>query len=289
MTSQILFGLVSMLLWAISDIIAASAVRKSGTGRVLFYSQLFSVVFALIAAPAFLGAEAARIDAVSILLLSLCGLLNAGGFLFFYRALERGKISIAVPLGYGWSIVTAVLSVAFLAERPSRALLFGSVLVVLGGVISELKLFGHRSQGHQPFSDKGTYQVVLSVLLWGVCYALFDSVSSRTGSWFLPVLILRLVSLTVMVPFLFRPDKKELRKGILVGTALIGLFELGATLSYSVGISIGYSSVVAPIAAGAPAIVVAYSLVFLKEKVSRTQLAGIMLVLLGLIIAAFAA
>jgi bacterial/archaeal transporter family protein len=65
----------------------------------------------------------------------LAGACLAIGSLFFYLALGAGQAVIVVPLTASYPVITVLLSMAFLGERPSPAQWIGLALVVAGALL----------------------------------------------------------------------------------------------------------------------------------------------------------
>lgn len=62
---------------------------------------------------------------------AVTGIVGAGGLIAFYLAIERGKVSVVVPLVGGlYPVLTVVLSVLFLGERLSALQVAGIVCAV---------------------------------------------------------------------------------------------------------------------------------------------------------------
>lgn len=57
------------------------------------------------------------------------------GLLFYYLALEKGQVSVVVPLTATYPLVSVLLGYVVLGERPSAAQLVGAALVVVGMVL----------------------------------------------------------------------------------------------------------------------------------------------------------
>jgi len=55
------------------------------------------------------------------------------GLLFYYLALQKGQVSVVVPLTATYPIVSVLLSYAVLNEKPSLSQWIGIILVVAGG------------------------------------------------------------------------------------------------------------------------------------------------------------
>ena len=60
------------------------------------------------------------------------GVIGAGAYLCFYRALAGGPISIVTPIVSGYAAVTVLLAVLILGEPMTPALYVGAALVVVG-------------------------------------------------------------------------------------------------------------------------------------------------------------
>lgn len=60
------------------------------------------------------------------------GAALALGLLFYYFALERGQVSVIVPLTSIYPVVSVLLGLGLLKERPSLSQWLGIVLVVAG-------------------------------------------------------------------------------------------------------------------------------------------------------------
>jgi uncharacterized membrane protein len=63
------------------------------------------------------------------------GITLALGLLSYYLALSRGQASIVVPLTAAYPAVAAILSFAFLKERPTTLQWAGVIFVICGAVL----------------------------------------------------------------------------------------------------------------------------------------------------------
>lgn len=286
---QILFGIGAMLLWALADIFAIFAIKGAGNRKALIYSQAvsasLSIILFLALRPEF------SLSSKEAFLFLLCSCLNGAGFFFFYRAIETDKASLAFPLAYSWSVIAAILSIIFLGERPAPLVFAGALLVFFGGVFSELR-GGGLKKAALALSNS---QVFLSAILWGIAYAIFTPLEKVAGA--IPsTFLLRTLSFPAILLLLFvafpkkapQNSRKALSPGAYFLFLGVGLFELLAALSYTFGIESGETSIVAPLSAGAPAIIVLFSIFALKERLSKSQVAGIAMVLVGTFLASLA-
>jgi bacterial/archaeal transporter family protein len=98
-----------------------------------------TVTSALLAIPLFLIFVTRSKDEPVLSFVNAFGVLSGAalaiGLLFYYLALERGQVSIVVPLTATYPIVSVLLGVAILGERPSLSQMFGIVLTIVGIVL----------------------------------------------------------------------------------------------------------------------------------------------------------
>jgi transporter family protein len=75
------------------------------------------------------------VDRSGVLAAVATGVCGLGGAYFFLLALERGKASVIVPFTSLYPLVTLVLSVLLLRERPSLSNLLGIALAIAAVVL----------------------------------------------------------------------------------------------------------------------------------------------------------
>ncbi|NCS32019.1 EamA family transporter [bacterium] len=68
---------------------------------------------------------------------------------------------------------------------------------------------------------------------------------------------------------------------------MVGIMEAVGVLSTSFGVSIGDSIIVAPIASALTIVTISLAMIFLKERVTKTQGMGIVITVIGIILTAF--
>ena len=68
---------------------------------------------------------------------------------------------------------------------------------------------------------------------------------------------------------------------------VVGLLEAMGILSVSFGLSVGDSIIIAPIASALTLVTVGLAMIFLKEKISRTQAFGILMTVAGIVLMGF--
>jgi len=126
------YSLVTVVSWG-----AVGLLQKLGTNRISSRSVLIWVFVGFLVLVPFLSFS--PLSQLSPYLLSigiLSGFLNALGSLFLFLSLESGATaSVAVPLTGLFPLVTVVLGVSILGERPSLLEWVGVACALLGGIL----------------------------------------------------------------------------------------------------------------------------------------------------------
>jgi transporter family protein len=130
--SWFLYALVTVVSWG-----AVGLLQKLGTNRISSRSVLvwLSVGFLLLI-PFLPFSQLSELSPYLLFIGVLSGFLNALGAWFLFLSLESGaKASVAVPLTGLFPIITIVLGVSILGERPSSLEWVGVACALLGGVL----------------------------------------------------------------------------------------------------------------------------------------------------------
>src|SRR3989344_8045820 len=97
----IIAGLLSMFGWGMSDFLGAILSKKIGPLLTIFWMQIAGFLLALVYF--FMNFSSLTNNTVNILkfvpLLAVCGLLNAIGYIFFFKGFRDGKVSLVSPIG----------------------------------------------------------------------------------------------------------------------------------------------------------------------------------------------
>ena len=168
-------------------------------------------------------------------------------------------------------------------EHPSTLALVGvACAIAAGGLIAR-----ERSQAVEVHPGRELALAVSAGVGFGVSFIFYSETSKHAGFW--PVLTgrgvalpLALLAVLVVRPRLVaRPSLAVGRRGRTLAAAA-GFLDVSATALLLVAFREGLTSLVAPIAALAPAFTVALAWLVLSEPIARLQMAGLLLALLGL-------
>jgi drug/metabolite transporter (DMT)-like permease len=268
--ATVIFGLTASLCWGSGDFNGGMATRRAYVGSVVLTD--YAVGFVLLVALALIWQEPfpAPID---VLWGGLAGLAGVFGLLAFYSALSSGKMGIAAPTSAVLTAALPVLFGIFTAGLPTLLQLGGFVLALLAiGLIAGLK----RGEG----SPQGIGLALLAGCGFGCFFILISRVQPASTFWSLAVA--RLFSMGVLLP-LVRIQRKPLVPGraIVPLVVLAGVLDALGNAFFVLAAHSGRLDVAAILSSLYPAATVGLSVLVLRERVTRIQTIGILLVLLA--------
>jgi transporter family protein len=139
METWVLYALISMAFAGLTSVLAKFGMGELPSDLALVIRT--SVVFSLVLANAIIIHPIKQLAAVSyksLIFLALSGLTTALSWIFYYRAIQSGKVSVVATIDKGSIPVTIFLSAVFLHEQITiRTLL--AILLVMAGLILLIK------------------------------------------------------------------------------------------------------------------------------------------------------
>lgn len=274
-----------MTFWGTAIFLAAIASRKTGNVLTLFWMQLFGFIIAfiyLILGPASLNFSALTQNAPVLIGIAF---LQVYAYLSFYRGLEKANVSLVGPIGAAWGLVVAILGIAFLGETLDPLQAVAVSLIVVGIVMLSVDLRSFLKLKKVNILT-GVQEGMGAMFGWGVSLFLLVFPAKQLG-WFIPTFVFRFLVIIILVGYIvatgrkFVPRKAEAPFKLLL---LIGLFDVGGFFAYSLGVAGEQASVVGPIASAFALVSVILAKIFLKEKLDRNKLAGILAITSGLVL-----
>jgi len=278
----VLYAVLALLAWGFSDFFAKLAVDRFGPMRSVFWVQSLQVLpfFAIYAIfrPVFSLPDA--------FLLAIAGILNGAAFLFFYRSLEKGQLSIMSPVTASWAVITAVLGIFLLGEVLSGLQSFAISLVFIGIVLASFHYADLRRLNVRN-ALPGIREALFSVVCFGFCVFLFGVGASRVG-WMGSVLFYRFFAgAFIAMSSGFSPSRLSVPFRALPILLLLALLDSIGIVAFAAGAASEYIAIVSPIAAASPLVCVVLGRAFLGERISANQFLGVLLILAGVVILAF--
>jgi drug/metabolite transporter (DMT)-like permease len=275
--TAVLLALGTALCYGVSNFIGPLISRSLPTAAVIVGGQIVALVVSGLLVLLASDGTPSMLEVGAGL---LAGFGNAGGLALFYLAAANGPLSLITPIGAtgaavpvliglgqgefvglagGLGIVLAIGGVALAARRGSdtpedAAALRRTVLLSLGSAA----LFGIFLWAIAPASEAGVF--------WGVFMSRVSLVGLLIGGALLTRRALRV------------PPRDVPR------VALPGVLLFSGTLMYAAATTEGLLSVVSVIATLFPVVTVTLALVFLHERLSRVQWAGVGAALTGVVL-----
>ena len=271
-------ALASSLSWGLSDFLGGLQSRRHPLLAVLVLSQGFALLLLITAVAA--GAPIAH-DGTATAWSIASGMAGLLGLTAFYRALAIGTMSIVAPLSATGAAIPVLVGLAS-GERPRIVQLAGMALAMLGVMLASRE--ARESDAPQ---DRANRTAIGLALVAAVGFGSFFAGMSRaqeTGdvTWVLiasrtPEVLLLLTVCAVRRP---RLPTNRTAWGAIVA---IGFFDLMANLLFVLASGRGLLSVVGLLAALYPAVTVLLARIVLHERLTRTQDAGVVLTLAGVV------
>jgi len=262
-------ALGASLTWGFADFFGPLKGRALGALRVLFYVQVggLAAITLIVAVRGKGPADSAVLFAVPAAISGTLGLYA------YYRGMAVGAMSIVAPIAG----ISAVVPVAFgiaTGDRPSTSQWFG-MLAALGGVF-----LASREPGHGGKVAAGVGLALLAALGFGGYFPPMHAAGEADFWW--ASLIFRMTSTAVILAAVAirRPSLavQPLQVPIL---ALIGIGDMLGNLLFAAASTSGLVSITSVLASLYPIVTVILARVVLRERVARSQEAGIVLTLAG--------
>jgi len=131
MKPWVLYAVLTLLSWGVWGFFSKLASNQTRPRQVLLFQAAGALAFALLV----LTLERFRIQwSTGDFAWSFAGgFVNFVGFLVFFAAIEKGKVSTIITMTSLYPVVTIVLSTIFLHERITRREGLGIVLALIAG------------------------------------------------------------------------------------------------------------------------------------------------------------
>lgn len=257
------------------DFLGGVASRRMSVLAVVAGSHLVSLSLLAVAAPL---VGAGRVTAVDLAWGAASGVTGLTGVALLYRAMRLGSMSVVAPLTAVMSAVVPVGVGVGLGERPGAVAVVGVAFAIPAIVLASLAPSGGGLR------SRGTGAVVTALAAgvgFGLSLVILDNTGHGSGLWSL--LAARAVSAPlalVATLAVARPRGAVVRETApLVG--VVGLIDAAASVSFLLAVRSGLLALVGVLASLYPAVTVGLALVVLRERVTRAQVAGLVLTLVA--------
>ena len=222
-----------------------------------------------------------NIDGKTFLFLILSGLSTGGSWLCYFKALQLGDANKVVPIDKSSTILTMILAFIFLNEKITINMVIGIIGIAIGTYLMIQK-------------KEGVEKVVKGKawLIYALLSALFASLTSILGKvgieniesnlgTAIRTIVVLIMSWIIVFATKKQGDVKKIDKRSLIFLILSGIATGASWLCYYKALQDGLASIVVPIDKLSILVTVLFAYIFLKEKLSKKSLLGLILIVVG--------
>ena len=217
----------------------------------------------------------------SYIFLILSGMATGASWLCYFKALQLGDVNKVVPIDKSSTILTMVLAFIFLKEDITVPMVIGMIAIGLGTYLMIQK----KEEEQKEVKNKAW---LIYAVLSAVCASLtsilakigIENVESNLGTAIRTIVVLMMAWLIVFLQKKHGQVKKISKKSLLF-IGLSGIATGASWLCYYKALHDGLASIVVPIDKLSILVTVAFAYIFLKEKISKKSVAGLILITVG--------
>lgn len=278
---EILFAIAAMVLWGAEEFFLKEAITGLRSITTIFINTIAGGLLSVIIVIFFLDSKLFLISGADFGLAGLAATTAFLGYIFFYRALEKQELSLISALDESWIVIAVIIGVVAFGEKLSIIHAVAIAAVILGAFFVSANF--SRLRGLKFISGSG-YEG-LAIFFIGLSVPLEKVLVGRIGetnaiiylyALYFPLIF---ISKMIMKEKFVKPSAKLLRQGVISGLA-----DGSAFVFYLLAINTGDVSIVSPIVASNIVVAVILGRVYLREKLNRKEILGIIIILLGVIV-----
>jgi drug/metabolite transporter (DMT)-like permease len=270
--AAVLLALASSAVWGTADFSGGLLSRRVPTVPVTVISQLAGFVALLVVVAVRGGDLGGRSFAIGI----AAGLGGGTGLAAFYKALSLGTMSIVSPVVACGAVVPFGVSIAT-GERPSAVSLAGAGLAIAGAVLASAE----ERHAEEPNRTRAVVLAVIAAVALGL-FTYFLGLGSREGSALSTLTGARVGSLSfLLVLAAARRESLRIGRRWFWPIAAVGLLDVTANVLFALSSRHGLLALVAVLGSLYPVMTILLAYVFLHERLTRPQLAGVATALAG--------
>lgn len=227
------------------------------------------------------------ISSKSLLFLILSGCATGASWICYFKALQLGDVNKVTPIDKSSTILTILLAFLFLGETPTVYKAFGVTLLAVG---TYLMIQRQEFDSSEAKNRSWLFYAFLSAIFAALTTILgkigIQDIESNLGTAIRTIIVLIMawgIVLSQKKHFLLKDiDKKSWVFIILSGLAT-GL----SWLCYYRALQEGKASLVAPIDKLSIVFTIAFSRIFLKERLTKKAFIGLLLIIFGTMLLLF--
>jgi drug/metabolite transporter (DMT)-like permease len=270
-----LLALGASLTWGFGDFLGGVKARVMPSLIVMAASQPFGLAALGIG----VAVRGTGIPGDEVAWSALSAVIATLGLFAFYRGLAIGAMSVVAPIAAISAGIPVVWGVAVSGDHIHGLQAIGFIAAVGGSVAASVELQPERRQ-----IAAGVGWAALAMLAFGSYYIPMHA--AATHDWLWPAFLFRCTSVTLVVLLaLARGLKPAGLRAHLPALVAVGVLDTGGNALFAAASSRhGLLSVVSVLASLYPVVTVLLARLVLGERVQRTQDAGVLVALVGVVL-----
>ena len=280
-TLGIIFGLIAMIGFGLSNAVSQKPIKKMGAGGVIFWRGIIVMVILGIVLLFFINQSEFSLKYILIALaISAIGYLP---LLSFYQALKLGKVGAVAPIANSSMVFTILFAYIFFKESLNQEQLLSMLLILIGIVLISINVRNFKNSSLFKLTS-GIPYACLACFLWGLVFFLFKIPVNILGP-FLTALLIEVGNILwsgihlKMSKLDFKLPDKKMWHYLLV----VAIGGSAGTLFFNLGINVASISIVTAITACSPLVAIMAGRLMYKEKLRIQQYAAAAFIIIGII------
>lgn len=224
-----------------------------------------------------------NIDGHTLIFLILSGLSTGLSWLCYFKALQLGDVNKVTPIDKSSTVLTIILAFIILGENITLSKVIGIIFITIGTFMMITKKEGSKKESSRVWVLFASLSAVFASLTSILGKIGITHIESNLGTAIRTIVVLIMAWIVVFVTkkhnTIKNIDKRSL-KFILLSGVTTGL----SWLCYYRALQEGEASIVVPIDKLSILITIAFSYLFLKEKLTKKSLIGLVAIIVGTLV-----
>ena len=225
-----------------------------------------------------------NISGKTLTFLILSGFATGASWLCYFKALQLGDVNKVVPIDKSSIILTMVLAFIFLGENITINMVVGMIGIGIGTYLMIQK----KESIEKVVKGKAwLVYALLSAIFASLTSILgkvgIENVESNLGTAIRTIVVL-IMAWIIVFATKKQSDVKKIDKKSLLFLILSGIATGASWLCYYKALQVGLASIVVPIDKLSILVTILFAYVFLKEKLSKKSIVGLVLIVVGTLI-----
>lgn len=281
--NALVLALVTFFGWGTGDLFTIVASRKIGATLTTFWLFFFSFLLSLLLLP-FVPHDIKAITLPLLFLNIFLGIIYVSGNVLISEAFRISSAPLVGIIIQAFPAIVLLLSALIFKDKITFPQLIFISVIFIGVFLCSVDI--KKLLKSEKIFDRGTILALIAMAFLSTFFTL-SRIPINTYGWFLPTFI---ANACFPIIFLFMIKRKEKFRPpksafVLFSTFMVGLLIKSGDFALNYGLTIpNASSLVAPIAGASPILFVTLSYFIYKDPLTKQQLIGILITLLGIIL-----